>query len=73
MARRLNLPFYDFWLFDGDRVGRMHFADNGRFLGAEILVDSQTVATHRRYQEIALQYATPYNEYIQDYRLDWAS
>lgn len=72
-ARRLGLPSYDFWLFDGDRVGRLHFTQNGKFLGAEIFTDLQTVTAHRRYQKIALEHATPYSEYLEYYRLKRAS
>lgn len=61
-ARQLDLPEYDFWLFDDQTVARMHFSDTG-MTGAEIFTDSATVARHRAWRDVAWQHAIPFDEY----------
>jgi len=62
-AIRLQLPDHDFWIFDDDRLAVMHFDDDDRFHGAEIVTDPTVVARHRRWQDVAMRAATPYSDY----------
>ncbi|GGS37055.1 DUF6879 family protein [Actinokineospora fastidiosa] len=62
-ARALGLPEHDFWLFDGRLVARMHFGDDGRWRGAELINETDTVARHRAWRDLAWEHATPYPQY----------
>jgi hypothetical protein len=42
-AKAGGLPDFDYWLFDSRRVARLHFDDDDRLLGAEIITDPATV------------------------------
>jgi hypothetical protein len=44
-ARAEGLPDFDYWLFDSRRVARLHFDDDDRLLGAEIITDPAIVAS----------------------------
>jgi hypothetical protein len=60
-----DLPSYDWWLFDDDRLYLMHFSDADEFLGAEQVTDADTVAAHRGWRDLAWLRATPYTEYVE--------
>jgi hypothetical protein len=64
MAAALDLPDYDYWLFDDALVAVMRFTDGGRFMYAELSDDPVTVAEHRTARDVALQHAIPYADYI---------
>jgi hypothetical protein len=63
-ARTLNLPEYDFWIFDDNRLVTMHFADDGRMVEALATEDQDVVRQHREAQARATAHATPYADYI---------
>jgi hypothetical protein len=58
-----GLPGHDFWLFDDARLARMHYDDEDRFLGAEIIEDPQTVAQHRTWWDTAWRRAVRRDEF----------
>lgn len=64
-AAELGLPDHDFWLFDDERLARMHFTDDGAPLGAEMIADPGTVSRYRQWQEMALAHAVPFTEHPQ--------
>lgn len=52
-ADALGLPKdIDFWMFDDDRVGLMHFGDRG-MLGLEMITDASAVEQYRRWRDRA--------------------
>jgi hypothetical protein len=57
-----GLPDHDFWLFDDARVYRMHYTDDGQFIGGELLPDDR-LEEYRRYRDIAQSRAVPFAEY----------
>jgi hypothetical protein len=61
-ARELGLPGDDFWLFDDERVARMHFGSAG-FDGAEIITAPDVVARHVAWRELAWTHAVRFDEY----------
>lgn len=64
-AAGLDLPEdTDFWLFDDDRVGLMHFGATG-MLGAEMLTDPDTVAQYRTWRDRAWEFAIPHEQWAQ--------
>lgn len=62
---QLGLPDYDYWLFDSNRVGRMHFDSEGRPLGAEIITDPAIVVQHNYWRDRAIHHAIPFDEFRQ--------
>jgi hypothetical protein len=58
-----QLPGYDWWMFDEAVVLRMHYADDGGFVGADEIRDPAEVAAHVRYRDAALRVAVPFPVY----------
>jgi hypothetical protein len=65
-AQSIGLPdAHDWWLFDGQRLARMHFDPSGVPLGGEITDDPEIVAQHRNWQDLAIRHTIPASEYHQ--------
>jgi hypothetical protein len=62
-AAGLNLPEFDFWLFDGHTAAVMHFGERGSFLRAELVTDAGFTAQCRRWRDTAMSNATPIRDY----------
>lgn len=62
-ADRLNLPNYDYWLFDNERLALMYFTNDGVPQGAQIVTDSAIVDCHQRWLNQAAEHAIPYREF----------
>lgn len=52
-AVELGLPSYDYWLFDDARVAVLHFDDEDKPLGAQIIADPDQVHQHRVWLDAA--------------------
>lgn len=59
-----GLPRYDYWLFDDHDVWRMHYGDDHRFRGAELIEDEDSIRQHLQWRERALAQAIPLDEYL---------
>ncbi|MGH8909339.1 MAG: DUF6879 family protein [Egibacteraceae bacterium] len=57
-----ELPDEDFWLLDDDKVIRMHYDEEGRFVGGELLPGSEA-PRYCRYRDMAVAAAVPFEEY----------
>jgi hypothetical protein len=68
VARELELPGEDFWLFDDGPVARMHYDRHGTFLGAELVEEPDVVARYCRWRDVALEAATPYARYVAEHQ-----
>jgi hypothetical protein len=66
----LELPGYDWWMFDERVVLRMHYDDAGGFVGAERL-DQATVGAHVGYRDAALAVAVPFPAWWAAHPQDW--
>jgi hypothetical protein len=64
MAGPLELPGYDYWLFDDRLVAVMRFTDGGSFVYAELSDDPAMVDAHRAARDVALQHAVSYADYL---------
>jgi hypothetical protein len=62
--RPCELPRHDYWLFDDHDVWRMHYHENFRFAGAELLDDSDAIAEHLHWRDLALARSVPLDEYL---------
>ncbi len=59
-----GLPDHDYWLFDSNRLYRMHFTDDNELLGAELVDDAATVVEHNAWRDLGWHRAVPYADYL---------
>lgn len=59
-----ELPLHDYWLFDDRDVWKMHYDENFRFAGAELVDDPELVNDHLRWRDVALAQSVPLREYV---------
>jgi hypothetical protein len=67
VARKLELPREDFWLFDDGPMARMHYDRHGAFLGAELVEEPDVVPRYCQWRDVALEAATPYAQYVAEH------
>jgi hypothetical protein len=56
-ATAAGLPGHDYWLFDSRKLAVMHFADDDRFLGAEVIEDPSVVVRYNYWRDAAWHHA----------------
>lgn len=61
-ARPEGIPDEDFWLFDDETAARLHYGEDGRFIGAE-LASSAELPRYRRYRDLTLEVAEPFSSW----------
>lgn len=59
-----GLPRHDYWLLDDRDVWRMHYGDDFRFAGAELLEGEDVIADHLQWRDTALAQAVPLHDYL---------
>jgi hypothetical protein len=57
IAAGLDLPDFDYWLFDDERAAVQKYGDRGTWLGAELVTEPGFVAACRRWQDTAMSNA----------------
>lgn len=57
VARDAELPNHDYWLFDSRKLVRMHFGDDDRFLGGEIIEDAAEIVRRNYWRDAARHHA----------------
>lgn len=63
-ARELGAPTRDFYLFDDQTVGILHFGDNG-VSGVELTDEPGTVAEHQRWKDRVWPVAVPHSQQLE--------
>nr|WP_238598022.1 DUF6879 family protein [Saccharothrix sp. ALI-22-I] len=63
-AGEAGLPQYDYWLFDSRKLVKMHFADDDRFVGAEVVEDPSVIVEHNYWRDAARHHATDRDEFV---------
>ncbi len=63
-ARRLNLPDYDYYVFDDETLALMYFTTDDVPDGARVVTDPAIVASHRTWLDQAAEAAITYERYI---------
>jgi hypothetical protein len=58
-----DLPHHDFWLFDDRDLWVMHYYENFRFAGAELVDEPAAVQQHRRWRDEALAQSVPLDDH----------
>ena len=66
-ADAAELPKHDFWLFDSRKLVKMHFSDDDRFVGAEVIEDPSTIVEHNYWRDAARHHATNRDEFVAKY------
>ncbi len=64
VASGLDLPDFDYWLFDDSRAAVMRYGERGAGQGAEVITEPQFVAQCRRWRDSAMSHAIPLNTYL---------
>jgi hypothetical protein len=65
-ADRLELPDFDYWLFDSRRVAKMYFdEDDDRFIGFEIIEDPAVVVELNYQRDAAWHHATTRDDFAE--------
>jgi hypothetical protein len=62
-AQAVGLPNHDYWLFDSRKLARMHFSDDDRFIGAEIVEDPAEIVRHNHWRDAAWHHAARRDEF----------
>lgn len=60
-----GLPTHDYWLFDDRDVWRLHYDDEYRALGAELLEGQGVLARHLQWRDAALAQSVLFDDYLQ--------
>jgi hypothetical protein len=58
VAEQLALPNHDYWLFDSRRLVVMHFGDQDKFQGGEVIQDPAVIVEHNYWRDVAQHHAT---------------
>jgi hypothetical protein len=66
LAAGLDLPSFDYWLFDDERVAVQHYGEHGAWLGASLVTDQAFVQSCQRWRDTALSMAIPLDAYMAD-------
>jgi hypothetical protein len=56
-AEVIGLPNHDYWLFDSRKLVRMHFGDDDRFLGGELIQEPGEIVQHNYWRDVAWHHA----------------
>ncbi len=66
-AKAVDLPKHDYWLFDSRKLVMMHFGQDDRFVGAEIVEDPATIVQHNYWRDVARHHATRRDEFVTEH------
>ncbi|GAB3432475.1 DUF6879 family protein [Actinophytocola sediminis] len=56
-VKQVDLPNHDYWLFDSCKLVRMHFDEQDRFQGGEIIADVTEIVKHNYWRDVAQHHA----------------
>lgn len=69
LAKAAELPNHDYWLFDSRKLAMMHFADDDRFLGAEIIEDPSVIVQHNYWRDASWHHAVRRDDFATEEHL----
>jgi hypothetical protein len=64
VAQQNGLPNHDYWLFDSRKLVKMNFGEDDRFLGAEVIEDSDEIVKHNYWRDAARHCATRREDFV---------
>lgn len=62
-AEAIDVPPHDYWLFDSRTLVKMHFGDDDRFLGGEVIADPDVIVQHNYWRDVAWHHAVRRKEF----------
>ena len=62
-ALAVGIPEHDYWLFDSRKLVRMHFDDDDRFLGGEVIEEPAAIVEHNYWRDAAWHWAVERNTF----------
>jgi hypothetical protein len=65
-AMELDLPNYDYWLFDSSLLVRMRFGDSDVYLGSEVVDESAEIVQHNVWRDVAWHHAVPRADFAKE-------
>jgi hypothetical protein len=68
-AEAAGLPAQDYWLFDSRTLVRMHFADDDRFIHAEVVNDPAAIVDANHWRDAARHHALAPDEFTAQHGL----
>jgi hypothetical protein len=68
-AQKIALPHHDYWLFDSRTLLQMHFDEDDRFVGGEIIDDSARIVEHNYWRDAAWHHAVRRDEFATEEHL----
>jgi len=66
VAAGLDLPDFDYWLFDDLRAAVQYYGARGAWLRAELVTEPAFIASRRRWRDAAMKAALPLDAYMAD-------
>jgi hypothetical protein len=66
-AKAAELPTHDYWLFDSRKLVMMHFGEDDRFVGAEIVEDPAVIVQHNYWRDVARHHATRRDDFVTEH------
>jgi len=63
VAAGLDLPNHDYWLFDSRLLVRMHFSEQDKFQGGEVIDDPAEIVEHNYWRDAAQHHAIRREEF----------
>ena len=65
-ATGIDLPAFDYWLFDDERAAIQHYGVRGTWLGASLVTDLAFIKSCQRWRDATLSMATPLDAFMAD-------
>jgi hypothetical protein len=66
-AEAAALPKHDYWLFDSRKLVMMHFSEDDRFVGAEVVDNPSVIVKHNYWRDAACHHAVVRDEFVTKY------
>ena len=63
----VELPQYDYWLFDSRKLVKMLFGDDDRFVGGEVIEAPAVIVEHNYWRDAAKHHAVTRDEFVARY------
>jgi hypothetical protein len=64
VARKNGLPDHDYWLFDSRELVTMHFDDDDKFVGGEVVEDAAEIVKYNYWRDAAQHCAVKREDFV---------
>ncbi|QWF79017.1 hypothetical protein HUW46_02418 [Amycolatopsis sp. CA-230715] len=66
-AEAVGLPKQDYWLFDSRKLAVLHFGEDDRLLGAEVVEDPAAIVEHNYWRDVARHHAIRRDDFVSEH------